>query len=185
MYLGKNVGSFARAMSGITYHSFCPECSDGGYIGNVSNIGSERKEVEEESAQEESEIVEQDEESESYSYQHSGSSAPASSSGSDGAGRVVLVVVALVVMGVIFASRPNDHHQSVAPPNSAQGTSTIPREPNYPIHKTIPMNQSGWSEVITLNPDERCFWRSLEDDVWVDTRVNQNEEFRQFPLNDS
>ena len=45
--LGKSVGSFARAMSGITYHSFCPECSDGGYIGNVSKIGSARKDVEE------------------------------------------------------------------------------------------------------------------------------------------
>ena len=38
--IGEDVGELRRMSASIAYDNFCPECSDGGYIGRVDRIGS-------------------------------------------------------------------------------------------------------------------------------------------------
>jgi hypothetical protein len=58
-------------------------------------------------------------------------------------------------------------------------------ETKYPIHKLISVNQNEWSEVINLDADVQFAWQAREDNIWLADRINQNEEFFEFPLNDS
>lgn len=60
-----------------------------------------------------------------------------------------------------------------------------PVEPKYPIHKLIPVNQDGWTDELSFKDDERVEWRTVEDNIWLDNRVNRINEFRGFPRNDT
>ncbi len=182
--LGKAVGGLSRSMSKLMYHSFCPECSDGGYIGNVGSI-HKKHDSDEESAQEETKVRDAEEPSEPSSYAYSSSHNTASSD-KDGSGWMFLkVFIFLIAIAIVYASLENSKVSAPPAANTAPIATAVVKQLDYPIHETIALNQDRWSDLVSLNADERCSWRLLEEDVWVDTRINNNEEFRQFPLNDS
>jgi len=60
-----------------------------------------------------------------------------------------------------------------------------PVQPQYPIKKTIEINQNGWSEVVAINNGEQLEWKLLNNDAWLDVRGNGTDERRQFPPSDS
>jgi hypothetical protein len=101
-----------------------------------------------------------------------------------------ILIGGMLLIAVIVNSRWPDRHvtqSQVIPAYRPPPTPTAPTpvEPQYPIHKTIAINQNGWSEEITVGDGEQLEWNILDENAWLDTRANRTEEFRQFPLNDS
>ena len=93
--LGDAVGAFERASSAVAYASFCPECSDGGWIGRVDRIGTEENEKE----------PPEDQEKQSDESSHSDYSSSSSSSDDAPIGFIRCLwftFVGALVAGIIF-----------------------------------------------------------------------------------
>ena len=103
-----------------------------------------------------------------------------------------ILVTGMLVIATVVNSRWPDRNVGQAqvipyrpPPPQQISQPAAPVEPQYPMHKLIPVNQAGWSEEISFNGDEHLDWDVQEDDVWLDNKVNRIEEFRSFPKNDT
>lgn len=96
-----------------------------------------------------------------------------------------MLIIAIALRSLQIERHPTQSQASPAYRPPPAPVAATPVEPQYPIHKLIPVNQDGWNEELGFDGDERVEWHLVEDNVWLDNRVNRIEEFRGFPRNDS